>query len=168
MQKAFYDPKQVSDLCATAGYNNFAASFPVPAMINGHQTDRYFMYPNSVGKLRSRPLVWMELDGSSGAVLRMNNCYVADFVNSEVYSFDKLIDYTLPDTTVPAQLSRIRRLHALYNDVKIVAFQKQLTNEQKNAVMEYVRLLEDAVPSELMPFYYELGSSFFAWINAEK
>ena len=168
MQNTFYEPKMVSDICAAAGYDRFAASFPIPDMINGHQTDRYFLYPNSTAKRRSRPIVWMELDGTSGTVLRMNHCYAADFVNSEEYPFDKLIDYSLTDTTVSAQMARIRRLQALYNDVKIAAFQKELSDEQKNAVMEYTRTLEEAVPVALIPFYHELGRSFFAWINSQK
>lgn len=164
--KKTYDPDVVAGLCAAAGYKNFAVSFPVPSMIQGHCTDRYFLYSNNPEKLRSRPMVWLELDGSSGAVLSMNHCFVADFVNGEVYPFDKLIDYTVPDnTSVSAQMARIRKLHELYRDVKATAFQEKLTEEEKAVVKQYVRLLEETAPVALMPFYRELGNTFFAWIE---
>lgn len=156
--------QRVAQLRELAGYAGYAASAPVPAQLDGHATDRVFFYSAARAPKRGRPIAWMELDAQSGAVLRLSNCHVEDFVDTREHPLDAELDYAL---SAPGgareQMERIRRLEALYPQVRAAAFNQQLSAGQREAVQEYVRLIEEAAPAALMPYYRALGEEFLHW-----
>ena len=147
------------------GYVGFVSSQRIPARLSGHKTDRAFLYTGTKQPVRVRPLAWMELSAESGAVLRLNNCWAEDFMDTAAYPLDATVDYSLTGCTAMEQLERVRKLTELYPAVREAAFEAELTREQRDAVKAYARLLEQVTPPALMPYYRALGADFFAWLD---
>lgn len=144
------------------GYVGFVSSQMIPGRLGGHKTDLAFLYAGSKQPVHSRPLAWMEL--SDGAVLRLNNCWAQDFMDTAAYPLDATVDYTVTGCTAIEQLQRVKKLTELYPAVREAAFEAALTPEQKETVLTYAQLLEQVTPPALMPYYRALGASFFAWL----
>lgn len=146
---------------------NIAVSFPIPCVENGIRAEKCFVYRMSFDKTKTRPFAMVVTAMSDGTILEFSNCHFKDFMDTAAHPFSEKISYELPCSSIGAkELKSLNdELYSLYNVVRTVAFQSELSELETSAVDDYKALFDKVVPISLLPYYHALGNEFFEWIN---
>lgn len=146
---------------------NFGISFPIVDLINGVKVEKMFIYPVYPTEMRTRPFAVVTTSMEDGAILRFENAYLVDFLDTEKYPFDKKISYAIPDgskKTVKEHQLEINIIFKLYEAIRNFAFNEELTAEQTEILTKYYVIFEKTVPSSNMPFYEALSEKYMKWV----
>lgn len=154
---------KVTQICGT----NFGISFPFVDLINGVKVEKVFIYPVSQTEMRTRPFGVITTSIEDGVILKYENAYLFDFVDTEKYPFNKKISYAIPDgskKTVKEHQLEINIIFKLYEAIRNFAFEEELTAEQTEILAKYYVIFEKTVPSSNMPFYEALSENYMKWV----
>jgi len=154
---------KVTQICGT----KCGISFPFVDLINEIKVEKVFIYPISPKEMRTRPFGIFTTSIEDGMILKYENAYLFDFVDTEKYPFDKKISYAIPDggkKTVKEHQLEINIVFKLYEAIRSFAFKEQLTIEQIEILTKYYVIFEKTVPSSNMPFYEALSEKYMEWV----
>lgn len=147
---------------------NISFSFPVPATENDMKVEKYFVYRMSFEKNKTRPFAKVITAFADGTILEIVNSHFNDFVDTSDYPFEKKISYELSDNSLTARQMKelIERANSLYNTVREIFFQKELSENDKAIVIEYKAIIDRITPPSLIPFYNALNPLYVSWLNS--
>ena len=142
-------------------------SYPLPDLQAGRKTDRFFLYQKGLRSPEGpRPFALLTLDHDTGAVLAYADARLQDFMGPEHQPWNKRISYAL-DKSVTVQDVQAEQvtLRKLYPDIRRIAFQDTLTEQEADLLHTFVSLMEHAGPEGLQPYYKTMGENFYGWVK---
>ena len=142
-------------------------SFPLPDWQNGRKTDRMFLYRRSTRSLEGpRPFALLTLDFETGAPLAYADARIEDFMGDAHGPWNAKISYALPaGISVRDVQEEQAMLRKLYEGVRCLAFQDQLTEPERELLEKFVFLMDHAGPEGLRPYYEAMGKNFYEWVK---
>lgn len=156
--------KMASLLCGP----NTQISFPVIDKVNQIIVEKVFVYPFSFNEMRTRPFGCITFSMTDGLLLKYENSYLFDFINTEEYPFDKKISYKIPggnEKSISEYQSQVSNIFDLYESIRRFAFKDELTTDQKETLSKYYLLFNNTVPPTHMPFYQALSQKYMNWVK---
>jgi hypothetical protein len=155
--------KKVTELCGASS----EISFPFIDFVNGIKVEKVFIYPFSTKEMRTRPFGVVTTSMEDGLVLKYENAYLSDFVDTEKYPFETQISYVIPDgiekSAAEHQLE-INIVYKLYEAIRKFAFTEDLSVEQREILEKYYVIFEKTVPASHLPFYEALSKKYMKWV----
>ena len=93
------------------------------------------------------------------------NAYYSEFADSKKYPLTSEFDAKVPlATSAKEQIELIKNLQTLYEKVRVIAFEKNLSAENKTVLSEYANALSQTIPADLLNFCKNTEPQFFEWI----
>ncbi len=146
----------------------YSVSQPVPCVENGCRTERVFFYPNTLQTERVRPYAWASVSPEHGRVLSFQTCVIHDFMDTQKYPLDQLVDYSVPIAkTAKEQGELLKQYEAAYEEIRKFAFAEKLDEIQKNQLKIFWQLFSRTIPPGLIPYYESLSPDFFEWMKCQ-
>lgn len=143
-------------------------SYAVPGEENALRVDRVFLYRNTLDADRTRPFAMLSTAADDGRIISFLDSHYQDFVDTGAYPFQKKLNYRLPEAeSVKDFQMEQRMIRKMYEGVRSIAFQPEVSAEQKELLSKYSFLFEHAVPKDLLPFYHGLNPRFYEWLRAQ-
>lgn len=143
-------------------------SDPLPCMKNGVRGDCSFIYTmcREDEFVHGRPYGLIVTSMEDGSPLLYRDSLFDDFVDTEKYPFDKLINYDLPiKIDIKEYMSQQSLIGKLYEGVRQVAFTENPCYEHRNLMMKHWALIEGTAPKDLVPFYVAAGMQYLEWVK---
>lgn len=157
--------KTVAQFSALAG-NNYSFTPAIPTMIQGRKYEIYFAYRIAQDRTIPRPYLKLATDYMTGNIVEFKNAAYSDFADTEKYPREKNFNANVPVAkTAREQMTLLKNLQATYEKVRVLAFNKELSNEEQDILAEYVKALKDTVPSDLLAFCVDTEPKFFEWLR---
>lgn len=139
-----------------------------PAIVELNQNRKcevYFAYNISPKKKILRPYFKLVTDYKTGIILEFKNAYYSEFADSKKYPLTSEFDAKVPlATSAKEQIELIKNLQTLYEKVRVIAFEKNLSAENKTVLSEYANALSQTIPEDLLNFCKNTEPQFFEWI----
>ncbi len=146
----------------------YSVSQPVPHMEGGYRTERVFFYPSTPKTQRVRPYAWASVSSEHGRVLSFQTCVIHDFMDTQKYPLDLMVDYSVPSAkTAKEQGELLKQYETAYEAVRMFAFDEKMDESQKKQLKEFYQLMSRTIPAGLMPYYKSLSPDFFKWIEQQ-
>jgi molecular chaperone GrpE len=141
-------------------------SFPVVVRREDGLYDGLFVYTGKKKDVGPRPHGWVLLSMEEGEIHLLAQCRAADFIDTTRYPLDGEVSMLLPESTVASKVKRLSgELLETYEELRLFAFDENLSREQVNVVVRYKDLFMRLCPKGLYPFYHSLAPAFFHWLR---
>ena len=134
-------------------YDGMSFSEPIMTIIDGNIIDNYFIYSFN-GNEYYKPIIIFGINSTTGEEVYSRK---ADELKNEKYvsEFDPSLN-----------MADYRKYEKLFSEVRKMIY-KNLNNEERNLVKEYLISLKKVSGSALWMFYKVLFVDFFEWIKNE-
>lgn len=155
--------KQFSALTGT----NYSLTPAIPTIIQEQKYEIYFAYRISRDKKIIRPYLKLVADYRTGDIVEYKNAAYTDFVDSEKYPREKILDASVPIAkTAREQMILLKNLQAIYEKIRPFAFKKELLSKEQDILEGYVKILKKTIPDDLLNFCVDTEPQFFEWLQS--
>ena len=163
MKYAVLFPQLVKQVTYLFG-ENVSLSYPMADRVNGIPVDTFFLYPHSASLTRARPFALLRVCAETGRILSYTDCRAEDFMGEAGAPLTEKLNYALPKKMGVKEFKLEQSmLNKMYEAVRLIAFREELTSEEADVLRKYWVMLENAVPSDLLPYYLTMGKNFRKW-----
>lgn len=159
--------KKTKNQFAALTGGNYSFTPAIPALAQGRKYEIYFAYKIERDKKIPRPTLKAVADYKTGDIAEFTNADYNDFADAKKYPRGKKFDANVPVAkTAREQMALLKNLEAQYEKVREIAFKENLSDEEKNILADYVKILAQTVPNELLSFCVETETKFFEWLKS--
>ena len=145
---------------------NYSLTPTIVKKVADKKCEVFFAYIVTREKKILRPYLKLVTDFNTGQFLEFKNAYYSEFADSEKYPLNTEFDAKIPTAeTAKEQMNLIKNLQLLYEKVREFAFEKNLSDEQKNILEDYLKCLSKTIPTDLLNFCKNTEPEFFNWIE---
>ena len=146
----------------------YSVSQPIPCMEGSYRTERMFFYPSTSKVERVRPYAWASVSSEHGRVLSFQYCAIRDFMDTQKYPLDQIVDYSVPSAKTAKEQGELLKLYdAAYETVRTFAFAEKTDETQKSQLKDFQQVVSRTIPAGLMPFYESISPDFFKWMKSQ-
>ena len=158
--------KKIKAQFVTITGDNYFFTPPIIKVVNNRKFEIFFAYKISMKQKILRPYLKLATDFNGGFIVEFKNAYYSEFADNKKYPLNLEFNASVPVAkSVKEQTDLLKKLNLLYEKVRQFAFAGNLSNDERNILADYSKILTATVPVDLLNFCRDTEPDFFNWIR---